>query len=151
VNAAPVEAASNESGALAKKEAMSAARAAISSFVATLTDGAFYEIVVFATMRAGHTSYAAAAVAGAFAGGVMNFTLNRHWAFRTNDHPLLSQGVRYAVGSFLTLLVLEATLWVIVDRLGFDARAAWFPAKFFTWAAFSYPFQRLVVFTGAAR
>jgi hypothetical protein len=51
----------------------------------------------------------------------------------------------------MTLLVLEATLWVIVDRFGFDARAAWFPAKAFTWAAFSYPFQRFVVFTGAAR
>jgi putative flippase GtrA len=130
---------------------MSALRAAISSFVATLTDGAFYEVVVFASMRIGRTSYAAAAVAGAVAGGITNFTLNRHWAFRSNDHPLLSQGARYAIGSFMTLLVLEATLWLLVDRIGFDARAAWFPAKLVAWVGFSYPFQRLVVFRGVAR
>jgi putative flippase GtrA len=151
MKAAPIEAAPNESSALAKREAMSALRAAISSFVATLTDGAFYQLVVLSTMRLGKNGYAAAAVVGAVAGGVTNFTLNRRWAFRTNGHPLLSQGARYAVGSFMTLLVLEATLWVIVDRLGFDARAAWFPAKFITWVAFSYPFQRLVVFNGGAR
>jgi putative flippase GtrA len=151
MKAAPADAAPNEAGALAKKEAMSALRAAISSFVATLTDGVFYEFVVFATLRVGHASYAAAAIAGAIAGGVTNFTLNRHWAFRNSGHRLLPQGAKYAAGSFMTLLVLEATLWVLVDRLGFDARGAWFPAKFFTWVAFSYPFQRLVVFTGVAR
>ena len=151
MKAAAANVATNESGAMAKKEALSALRAAISSFVATLTDGAFYEAVLFATMTAGRPSYPSAAVLGAVAGGITNFTLNRRWAFRASGHPLWSQGLRYAAGSFMTLLVLEATLWVIVDRLGFDARAAWFPAKFFTWAAFSYPFQRLVVFTGGAR
>jgi putative flippase GtrA len=151
MNAAPIEPAPNESSLLAKREVLSALRAAISSFVATLTDGAFYQLVVLTTMRMGPHSYAAAAVAGAVAGGVTNFTLNRRWAFRANGHPLLSQGARYAVGSFLTLVVLEATLWIIVDKLGFDARAAWFPAKFVTWVAFSYPFQRFVVFTGGAR
>ncbi len=151
MKAAPADAAPNESGALAKKEALSAVRAAVSSFVATLTDGAFYEMVLLATMWAGRRSYAVAAVVGAVAGGVTNFTLNRHWAFRSNGHPLLAQGARYAVGSFMTLAVLEATLWVLVDRLGFDARAAWFPAKFFAWALFSYPFQRFIVFPGIAR
>jgi putative flippase GtrA len=151
MKAAPADAARNESGALARKEALSALRAAISSFVATLTDGAFYEMVLLATIWAGRRSYAVAAVVGAVAGGITNFTLNRRWAFRSSGHALLAQGGRYAAGSFMTLLVLEATLWVLVDRLGFDARAAWFPAKFFTWVAFSYPFQRFIVFTGTAR
>jgi len=151
MKAAPIDAAPNESGALAKREVLSALRAAISSFVATLTDGAFYQMVLLATMRADRRSYAVAAVMGAVAGGITNFTINRRWAFRANGHPLWSQGARYAAGSFMTLLVLEATLWVIVDKLGFDARAAWFPAKFITWMVFSYPFQRLVVFRGAER
>ena len=43
--------------------------------------------------------------------------------------PLVAQSLRYAVGSLMTLLVLEAMLWVMVARLGVDARAAWLPAK----------------------
>jgi putative flippase GtrA len=134
-----------------KREAASAARAAISSVLATLTDGVVYELLLFATMHESRGPYGAAAVAGAFAGGVTNFTLNRSWAFRARREPLLSQGLRYAAGSLMTLLVLEAMLWMIVGRLGFDARAAWLPAKLVTWAMFSYPFQRIVVFAGAER
>ncbi len=133
------------------REAGSAARAAVSSAVATLTDGVFYQIVLFVTMRTGHGLYALAALFGAAAGGLTNFTLNRRWAFRAHREPLLSQAGRYVVGSIMTLLVLEAVLFVFVDRIGFDARAAWLPAKLLTWVAFSYPFQRFVVFATSAR
>jgi putative flippase GtrA len=133
------------------REAGSAARAAVSSAVATLTDGVFYQIVLFVTMRAGHGLYAMAALVGAAAGGVTNFVLNRRWAFRAQREPLFSQAARYALGSIMTLLVLEATLFLLVDRVGFDARAAWPPAKLLTWVAFSYPFQRFVVFPAGAR
>jgi putative flippase GtrA len=150
MKSASIDAAPNDTGALAKREALSALRAAISSFVATLTDGAFYEVVLLASIQIAHPSYAAAAVVGAFAGGVTNFTLNRRWAFRTGG-PLLPQGARYALGSLMTLAVLEAALWVLVDEIGLDARAAWFPAKLVAWAGFSYPFQRFVVFPGADR
>jgi len=134
-----------------RREAASASRAAISSVLATLTDGVVYELVLLATMQANRGPYGAAAVAGAFAGGVTNFTLNRSWAFRARQEPVVPQALRYAVGSIMTLLVLEAMLWIIVGRLGFDARAAWLPAKVLTWAMFSYPFQRIVVFAGAER
>jgi putative flippase GtrA len=136
-----------------KREGASAARAGVSSIVATLTDGAFYELVLFATMTRGEARgpYAAAAATGALAGAIANFTLNRFWAFRSKDKALVKQAAQYAAGSLMTLLVLEAVLWIVVERLGLDARAAWLPAKLFTWAAFSYPFQRIVVFTRAPR
>jgi putative flippase GtrA len=137
-----------------KREVSSAARAGVSSIVATLTDGAFYELVLFATMTRGEAArgpYAAAAATGALAGAIANFTLNRFWAFRSKDKALVKQAAQYAAGSLMTLLVLEAVLWIIVERLGADARVAWLPAKLFTWAAFSYPFQRIVVFTRAPR
>jgi putative flippase GtrA len=136
-----------------KREVSSAARAGVSSIVATLTDGAFYELVLFATMTRGEARdpYAAAAATGALAGAIANFTLNRFWAFRSKDKALVKQAAQYAAGSLMTLLVLEAVLWIIVERLGVDARVAWLPAKLFTWTAFSYPFQRIVVFTRAPR
>lgn len=149
--APPRSAAPNEPKGSATRELGSAARAAVSSAVATLTDGVVYQIVLFAMTRAGHGLYGMAAFLGAAAGGVTNFTLNRHWAFRAREAPLLSQAIRYTIGSLMTLLVLEATLFVMVDRLGVDARAAWLPAKLLAWAAFSYPFQRIVVFAGGAR
>lgn len=136
-----------------KLEAASAARAGASSIVATLTDAAFYELVLFATMARGAARgpYAAAAATGALAGAIANFTINRFWAFRSSAKALVKQAAQYAAGSLMTLLVLEAVLWIVVERLGLDARAAWLPAKLFTWAAFSYPFQRIVVFTRASR
>jgi putative flippase GtrA len=135
----------------AKREGAAAARAAISSIVATLIDGIAYQIVLAAAVHGVKAIYPAAAVVGAVAGAVTNFLLNRHWAFRADREPLLGQGARYAAGSIVTLLVLEALLWIFVDRMGVDARVAWLPAKVLTWAAFSYPFQRIVVFSGAER
>jgi putative flippase GtrA len=151
VKEALLRAASSTRSRAARREAASVLRAAFSSFVATVTDGAFYELALFATTKAGHGSYAGAAILGAIAGGVANLTLNRRWAFRATHASLLSQSAWYAAGSMMTLLVLEAMLWILVDRLGFDARAAWLPAKIVTWAAFSYPFQRVVVYAGATR
>lgn len=131
----------------AKEEAATATRAAISSAIATLTDGAFYQLVLFTVAMGGvRGSYALAALVGAAAGGVTNFTINRLWAFRSTDKGLLSQGAQYALGSLLTLVVLEAVLWVLVDRVGLDQRVAWLPAKIVAWGAFSYPFQRFFVF-----
>ncbi len=144
----------NEAGPLlqrARREGAAAARAAVSSIVATAIDGIVYEVVLAATMRPRHGPYAAAAVVGAVAGGVTNFVLNRRWVFRAESAPIVGQGARYAAGSLLTLLVLEAMLWIFVDRLGIDARVAWLPAKVLAWAAFSYPFQRIFVFAGAER
>jgi len=130
-------------------EAASVARAAVSSGIATLVDGLAYQGALLAATPAHHGAYGVAAVAGAVAGAVTNFSLNRQWAFRARSGSLAAQAARYALGSLLTLLVLEGLLFVLVDRMGIDARVAWLPAKLIAWAAFSYPFQRIVVFAGA--
>jgi putative flippase GtrA len=134
-----------------RREAATTARAAFSSILATLADGLTYEIVVLLTMVSGDAMYGAGAFAGALIGGFTNFALNRLWVFRAQDEPALSQGVRYAIGSLLTLAMLEGLLWILIDRMHLDARVAWLPGKLVTWAAFSYPFQRIVVFAGAER
>ncbi len=135
----------------AQREAASAARAAVSSGIATLVDGLAYQAVLFAATAMHHRAYVAAAMVGAVGGGVTNFSLNRHWAFRAECAPLAGQAARYALGSLMTLLVLEGLLWILVERVGIDARTAWLPAKLLAWGAFSYPFQRIVVFAGASR
>jgi putative flippase GtrA len=136
-----------------RKEAAAAARAGVSSFVATLVDGALYQIVLAVTMQTSGAkgSYPVAAAMGALAGGITNFMLNRFWAFRSKEKGLAKQAAQYAAGSLTTLLVLEAVLFVLVEKIGIDARTAWLPAKAIAWAFFSYPYQRLVVFSTAQK
>ncbi len=125
-------------------------RAGVSSGIATLVDGAFYQMVLAVTTEPSlgvPRPYVVAAAAGAFLGAITNFSLNRGWAFRSQKTPVLLQASRYAVGSLLTLLVLQAALWLLVERAHVPASVAWLPAKLLVWLAFSYPFQRIFVFT----
>jgi len=132
------------------REAGTLARAAAASLAATVVDGAAYQgWLSVAPSRVAH--YAWAAAVGALLGAVTNFSLNRWWAFRAQDARLLPQALRYAVGSALTLLALQGVLWVLVERLSLGSNLAWLPAKLVTWAAFSYPFQRALVFAGGRR
>ncbi len=137
---------------LSAKEGGLVARAAVSSLAATIVDGVFYQLMLAFLTRAGTASaYVTAALVGAVAGAVTNFVLNRYWAFRSKGKRIWVQGTQYAVGSLLTLLLLEAFLWFLIEKVGLDARVAWLPAKVVVWIAFSYPFQRVFVFAGAER
>jgi putative flippase GtrA len=137
---------------LSAKEGGLVVRAAASSLAATIADGIFYQVVLALLTRAGvDAGYAAAALVGAVVGAVTNFLLNRYWVFRSREKAILVQGSQYALGSLLTLLLLEALLWILIERFLVDARLAWLPAKIVVWFAFSYPFQRVFVFAGAKR
>jgi putative flippase GtrA len=122
-------------------------RAVLSSAGATAVDGIGYAVSFVIALRMGVESpYVVAAVLGAVAGAVTNFAVNRRWVFRSMGASLFAQGAHYAGVWLVTLLVLRTVLWFMVDRLGFDARVAWLPAKLVTWMAFSYPLQRIWVF-----
>ncbi|HKQ70521.1 MAG TPA: GtrA family protein [Polyangiaceae bacterium] len=121
-------------------------RASVSSGAATLADGAVYQIFLAAFRGHALASYALASAAGAIAGAITNFSLNRSWVFGAGGQSLGIQGLRYAAGSLATLLVLQVALWVFIERGSLDAGVAWLPAKLVTWLLFSYPFQRFFVF-----
>jgi len=125
-------------------------RAVLSSVGASLVDGIVYMTWFAIALRMEVTSpYVISAVMGAVAGAVTNFGVNRRWVFRSKGASLWAQGANYAGVWLATLLLLRMLLWFMIDRLGFDARAAWLPAKLITWAAFSYPLQRVLVFKEA--
>jgi putative flippase GtrA len=129
-----------------------AVRAALSSLLATVVDGLTYEGVLLVARHGSHAvSYGFASALGALFGGISNFTVNRYWVFQSRERSILRQGGEYAIGSLLTYAVLRTLLWVLIEKLGVDERLAWLPAKAVTWAVFSYPFQRRVVFSGGAR
>lgn len=123
------------------------ARVLTASTVGTLFDGMAYQLIV--SSIAGR--YAAAALAGAGIGALVNFYLGRTWAFRTRGRRFVPQLGLYVLGSVLTYLALHASLRVLVETAGIDPRFAWPPGKAIAFLFVGYPFQRLVVFRGSRR
>jgi putative flippase GtrA len=119
------------------------AKAALSSGAATLADGLVYQLLLFVVP----THYGIVAAAGAVAGAIVNFLINRLYTFEPTGERALPQALRYAVVSLATFLALRLFLAGSVEGLGLSARIAWLPAKLLAWAVVSYPAQRFWVFS----
>lgn len=121
-------------------------KATLSSGAATITDGVVYQLLLF--VLSGH--YGLVAAAGAVAGALVNFMINRHYTFAQSSEGMLPQAIRYAVVSLATFLALRLLLAGTVEGLGWSPRIAWLPAKLAAFALVSYPAQRLWVFSRRA-
>jgi putative flippase GtrA len=127
----------------AAPELVVVAKAALSSGAATLADGVVYQLLLFILP----SHYGFVAGAGAVAGAVVNFMINRHYTFAQGGGRAWPQALRYAVVSLGTFLALRLLLAGSVEGLGWSPRLAWLPAKLLAFALVSYPAQRLWVFT----
>src|SRR3954470_4052400 len=124
-----------------------AAKAALSSGAATVTDGLVYQLLLFVVP----SHYGLVAGAGAVAGAFVNFLINRHYTFAQSAERAWPQALRYALVSLGTFFALRLLLAGAVEGLGFSPRVAWLPAKLLAFVAFSYPAQRWWVFSRKAR
>lgn len=118
-------------------------KATLSSGAATITDGVVYQLLLFLLTE----HYGLVAAAGAVAGALVNFMINRHYTFAQSSEGMLPQAIRYAVVSLATFLALRLLLAGTVEGLGWSPRIAWLPAKLLAFALISYPAQRLWVFS----
>ncbi len=123
------------------------AKAVISSGAATLADGAVYQMVLFLFPR----HYGFVAAAGAVAGAIVNFLINRNYTFSRAAERAWPQALRYAVVSLATFFTLRLLLAGSVEGLGWSPRIAWLPAKLLAFLLVSYPAQKLWVFSSANR
>jgi len=121
-------------------------KATLSSSAATIADGVVYQLLLFALSA----HYGFVAAAGAVAGAVVNFLINRHYTFAQSAERALPQAIRYAVVSLATFFALRLLLAGTVEGLGWSPRVAWLPAKLLAFALVSYPAQRLWVFSRRA-
>jgi putative flippase GtrA len=121
------------------------AKAAISSGAATVADGLVYQLLLFVVPQ----HYGFVAAAGAVAGAIVNFLINRHYTFARAGERAWPQALRYAVVSLATFFALRLFLAGSVEGLGFSPRVAWLPAKLLAFLVVSYPAQKLWVFNGA--
>ncbi|MEI9938225.1 MAG: GtrA family protein [Pseudomonadota bacterium] len=121
-------------------------KATLSSGAATVSDGIVYQLLLFAVPA----HYGFVAAAGAVAGAIVNFLINRHYTFAKSAERALPQAIRYGAASLATFFALRVLLAGAVDGLGWSPRIAWLPAKLLAFALVSYPAQRLWVFSRRA-
>lgn len=126
----------------ARVDGRTVSKAAVSSLIATVVDGAVYQLLLFVLP----THYAVVALIAAVLGGVTNFEINRHWTFQARHENARLQAIRYAFASGATYLALRAMLWLLIDVAAVSARLAWLPAKVLAFCLVSYPAQRAWVF-----
>lgn len=123
-------------------------RSQLTSLTATLVDFG----LVFGLTELLHVWYVASVAIGAGAGAVVNFLLNRAWAFRHADpnsawaHALRVQALRYALVSTGSLLLNAGGVWLVTETFqipyGFSVVGVSLLVGFF----FNFPLQRRFVF-----
>src|SRR5665213_2641622 len=104
------------------------------SRAATLADGLVYQLLLFVVPQ----HYGFVAAAGAVAGAVVNFLINRHYTFSVAAERAWPQAMRYAVVSLATFFALRLFLAGSIEGLGMSPRVAWLPAKLAAFLLISY-------------
>jgi phosphatidylglycerophosphate synthase/putative flippase GtrA len=116
-------------------------RALVSAFLATAADFG----LVWLLVSQGWMSPALATATGCGLGAVINFSINRVWAFGSHD-PTLPQGTRYALVSISSALLNSGGVAVFLMLPDLDYRIAWVVVRIAVFAAWNYPLHRDYVF-----
>jgi putative flippase GtrA len=115
-------------------------RASLSSCVATASDyGLFVVLLRLGCMPA------LATVLGCLLGGIVNFTVNRHWAFEGHG-PLRGALGRYALVSSTSAAANALMVAIQTSGFGFAPRPAWGLARVLVFLLLTYPLFRGWVF-----
>ena len=118
-------------------------RATATSLAATVVDfGTLYLLVEYL-----HVYYVIATACGACAGAILNFTLNRYWAFNAKAGSTGKQGLRYILVSGGSLVLNTSLVFFFTDfgKLRYLVSKA-IAALAVGWG-WNYPLQRYFVFS----
>ena len=119
-------------------------RSAVASGVATLLDG----VIAWSLTLLLYVPGTASTLIGAVAGGVMNWLLNRHWAFRSRG-AVGREAFRYALVSAVAALLNTLGVAWLEAPLGF--RGAWLVTRVGVFCGFTFVLFRAFVFRHAIR
>lgn len=119
----------------------SVGRNALAGAAATLVDFAVFRGLVGFGLFASYATFV-----GCVVGAIVNFTLNRSWAF-TSGGPLPRMLRRYAVVSGLSAMVNALGVAALLFLPGVGASAAWLVARVSVFLGLNYPLHRDYVFS----
>lgn len=90
-----------------------------------------------------------AAFCGATAGAVMNFVINKYFAFRDRSPLSARQIARFAGVAVGTALLMALAMWLVAVQLGVPYLLAKLLCAAAVFAVWTYPAQRRLVFRAA--
>ncbi len=115
-----------------------------SSGLATASDMGLVALLVWAFSSS--ASLPIATLAGCLLGALVNFTLNRYWAFQATQSPIMGQARRYTIAS-LTSAVLNAGGVAVVALLpNVPSAIAWLLVRGTVFGVWTLPLYRTYVF-----
>jgi putative flippase GtrA len=119
-----------------------------SGVIATAIDVA--TLIVLVEIASAHVTVAA--FLAATAGGVVNFLLNKYWAFQDRTRIGLRQVSTYALVSLVTAMFVASSIHVLAVLVGLPYLLAKAIAAVLVFLFWSYPAQARIVFpAGASR
>jgi len=120
-------------------------RCAGSSLAAVAVEFALLNLLVSAL----HVYYLAGAALASTSYFVLNFLLNRRWAFRAGDAPALPQLLRHAVVAGGGMALGLALLWLMVGGAGLPLQLGWPAAGAVCFLLWTFPMNRWFTYRGA--
>jgi putative flippase GtrA len=121
-------------------------RSAVAGFIASVSD--FLVFLLFSRVLG--TSAPAATLIGCFVGGVINFTINRVWAFEA-EGSVASQAPRYVFVSASSAVLNAGGVSLLLSFPLLDTRVAWFLCRALVFVTWNFPLFRDYVFAPAPR
>ena len=118
------------------------AKAQIASFVASLID---YFITIFCVELLGFW-YVAGSSTGTIMGGITNFSLGRHWVFRSGERERRIQLFRYFIVWLGYLKLATLGVYLLTHVGGFNYIISKITVTLFLAVAYNYPLQKRFVF-----
>lgn len=120
------------------------ARAIVASVVASALDAALVALLAMGTSKA---FLPIATLAGCLLGAIVNFSLNRYWAFLAADGPLLGQGRRYAITSVSGALLNAGGVAVLLLLPNVPSALAWLLVRGTVFGVWTLPLFKTYVFS----
>lgn len=112
--------------------------------------GSALDVAVLVLMVEHAAPVAAAAFCGAAAGAVMNFALNKYFAFRDRSPITGRQLARFGLVAVATALLMAGAMQLVAVELGVPYVIAKLICAAAVFAVWTYPAQRRLVFRRAA-